>query len=139
MIRLVITAVHPFAQAHKTAAFAHKKLAGLFLDKALKLIALIAELGLRNHVSAELRAEDIVVIQICSQYAYNLLYVRGVFKPAVTDILRVPKIFTGIAVPLGFGLSTIYSIYFFLTDRLHIIKKKENDAPDEYQVEGGNF
>ena len=51
----------------------------------------------------------------------------------------MPKIFTGIAVPLGFGLSTIYSIYFFLTDRLHIIKKKENDDPDEYQVEGGNF
>lgn len=139
MIRLVITAVHPFAQTHKTAAFAHKKLAGLFLNKALKLIALIAELGFRDHVPAKLRAENIVVIQIRSQYAYNLLYVRGVFKPAVTDILRVPKIFTGIAVPLGFGLSTIYSIYFFLTDRLHIIKKKENDAPDEYQVEGGNF
>ena len=64
MIRLVIAAVHPFAQTHKTAAFAHKKLACLFLDKALKLIALVAELGLRDHVPAELRAEDIVVIQI---------------------------------------------------------------------------
>ena len=70
MIRLVITAVHPFAQAHKTAAFAHKKLAGLFLDKALKLIALIAELGLRNHVSAELRADNIVVIQIGPETCY---------------------------------------------------------------------
>ena len=67
------------------------------------------------------------------------MYKRQVYKPAVTDILRVPKIFTGIAVPIGFGLSTIYSIYFMLTDRLHIIKKKENDDPDEYQVEGGNF
>ena len=64
MIRLVITAVHPFAQTHKTAAFAHKKLAGLFLDKALNLIALIAELGFRDHVPTELCAEDIVVIQI---------------------------------------------------------------------------
>lgn len=64
MIRLVITAVHPFAQAHKTAAFAHKKLAGLFLDKAAELLTLIAELGFRDHVPAKLRAEDIVVIQI---------------------------------------------------------------------------
>ncbi len=75
----------------------------------------------------------IMLTVICSQYAYNLLYVRGVFKPAVTDILRVPKIFTGIAVPL---CPTIYSIYFFLTDRLHIIKKKKTTTPTNIQVEG---
>ena len=67
MIRLVITAVHPFAQAHKTAAFAHKKLAGLFLNKATEFIALIAEFGLWDHVPTELCAEDIVVIQISSE------------------------------------------------------------------------
>lgn len=80
----------------------------------------------------------IMLTVICSEYAYNLLFVRGVWKPAVTDILRIPKIFTGIAVPLGFGLSTIYSIYFMLTDRLHIIKKKEK-LETGHQVEGGNF
>ena len=32
MIRLVITAVHPFAQAHKTAAFAHKKSLPVFFS-----------------------------------------------------------------------------------------------------------
>ncbi len=80
----------------------------------------------------------IMLTIICSEYAYNLLFVRGVWKPAVTDILRIPKIYTGIAVPLGFGLSTIYSIYFMLTDRLHIIKKKET-LETGHQVEGGNF
>lgn len=80
----------------------------------------------------------IMLTIICSEYAYNLLFVRGVWKPAVTDILRIPKIYTGIAVPLGFGLSTIYSIYFMLTDRLHIIKKKE-PLETGHQVEGGNF
>lgn len=67
MIRLVITAVHPFAQTHKTAAFAHKKLACLLLNKATEFIALIAEFGLRDHVPTELCAEDIVVIQIRSE------------------------------------------------------------------------
>ncbi len=81
----------------------------------------------------------IMLTVICSQYAYNLLFVRGVWKPSVTDILRIPKIYTGIAVPLGFGLSTIYSIYFMLTERLHIIKKKETADAVGHQVEGGNF
>ena len=67
MIRLVITAVHPFAQTHKTAAFAHKKLACLLLNKATEFIALIAEFGLWDHVPTELCAEDIVVIQISSE------------------------------------------------------------------------
>ena len=43
----------------------------------------------------------------------------------MTDLLRVPKWWTGIAVPIGFGLSTLYQVYFLLKDRLHIIKDKE--------------
>ena len=120
-------------------AYAYRKHAHLGVDIVVNLLHGKTKKTLMFIVSIVELAILIMLTVICSQYAYNLLYVRGVFKPAVTDILRVPKIFTGIAVPLGFGLSTIYSIYFFLTDRLHIIKKKENDDPDEYQVEGGNF
>lgn len=76
---------------------------------------------------------------ISAQYVYNLIYVRGVFKPTVTDVLRIPKAFTGVAVPLGFGLSTVYSVYFMLTERFHIIKKKQSDEDGGYQVEGGNY
>ena len=82
----------------------------------------------------------VMLTVISAQYVYNLIYVRGVYKPYVSDILRFPKWWIGIAVPIGFGLSTIYSIYFLLTDRLHIIKRKPKPEDEAgYQVEGGNF
>lgn len=82
----------------------------------------------------------VMVTIISTQYVYHLIYVRGHFKPAVTDVLRIPKAYTGIAVPIGFALSTIYSIYFILSDKLHIIKKKElPEDSNAHKVEGGNF
>ena len=81
----------------------------------------------------------IMVTIISAQYVYHLLYVRGNFKPTVTDVLRIPKAYTGIAVPIGFGLSTIYSVYFILSEKLHIIKKKNVEDDGSYKVEGGNF
>ncbi len=95
----------------------------------------------------------IMLTVISAQYVYNLLFVRGVYKPYVTDMLRIPKFYTGVAVPTGFCLSTIYSVYFLLTDRFHIIKKKPGAASgngedangdgivdfSEHKVEGGNF
>ena len=77
----------------------------------------------------------IMLTVISAQYAYNLVFSRGVLKIALTDMLRVPKVYTGVAVPIGFGLSTIYSVYFLLTDRLHIIKKKP--AAGQGEEEGG--
>ena len=78
----------------------------------------------------------IMLTVISAQYAYNLVFSKGVLKIALTDMLRVPKVYTGIAVPIGFGLSTIYSVYFLLTDRFHIIKKKQPAA--EAAEEGGH-
>ncbi len=120
-------------------AYAYRKHAHLGVDIVVNLLHGKTKSVLMFVVSIIELAILIMLTVICSQYAYNLLFVRGVFKPAVTDILRVPKIFTGIAVPIGFGLSTIYSIYFMLTERLHIIKPKESDDPIGHQVEGGNF
>ena len=54
----------------------------------------------------------------------------------LTDTLRIPKWYTGIAVPLGFGLSLIYQIYFFLRDQLHLFKAPV-DAGEEQ--EGGAY
>ena len=48
----------------------------------------------------------------------------------LTELLRLPKWWTGIAVPIGFGLSTLYSIYFICRDVFHIGAKKS--------TEGGN-
>ena len=55
----------------------------------------------------------IMLTIISSQYVYHLIFSRsGKLKIAMTDLLRVPKWWTGIAVPIGFGLSVIYSVYF---------------------------
>ena len=54
---------------------------------------------------------------ISAQYVYHLIFSRtGAFKPALTDMLRIPKWYTGIAVPIGFGLSTYHSIVFLIRD-----------------------
>lgn len=119
-------------------AYAYRKHAHLGVDIIVNLVHGRAKEILMFIVSVVELMILIMLTVICSEYAYNLLFVRGVWKPAVTDILRIPKFFTGIAVPLGFGLSTIYSIYFMLTDRLHLIKKKET-VETGHQVEGGNF
>ncbi len=119
-------------------AYAYRKHAHLGVDIIVNLVHGRAKEILVFIVSVVELMILIMLTVICSEYAYNLLFVRGAWKPAVTDILRIPKFFTGIAVPLGFGLSTIYSIYFMLTDRLHLIKKKET-VETGHQVEGGNF
>lgn len=57
----------------------------------------------------------IMLTIISSQYVYHLIFSRsGKLKIALTDLLRVPKWWTGIAVPIGFGLSVIYSVYFMV-------------------------
>lgn len=83
----------------------------------------------------------IMLTVISAQYVYHLLYSRaGVYKPALSDVLRMPKWWSGIAVPIGFGSSTIFSIYFLLTERFHVIKKKiKIDDIVEHEVEEGNF
>lgn len=78
----------------------------------------------------------IMLTVVSSQYVYHLLYLRGAVKIAVTDVLRVPKVYTGIAVPIGFGVSTIYSVYFLLTEKMHLIKRK--NAGVEPAANGGN-
>lgn len=42
----------------------------------------------------------------------------------LTNTLRVPNWYISIAVPLGFGLSLIFSVYFLFTDTLKIFKRK---------------
>ena len=63
----------------------------------------------------------------------------GQIKYTYTDTLRIPKWYTGVAVPLGFGLSLIYAIYFFLRDRLHLIKAKGTEEPAETEQGGGAY
>ncbi len=117
-------------------AYAYRKHAHLGVDIIVNLFKGRSKERLITIVSIIELAVLIMLTVISIQYVYNLIYVRGVYKPALTDTLRWPKWWTGIAVPIGFGLSTIYSIYFLLTDHLHIIKKKK-PATEENNEEGG--
>ena len=90
---------------------------------------------------------------ISAQYVCNLIWKRGIIfgtvdgvwqyvgkiKLTMTDTLRIPKWYTGIAVPLGFGLSFIYAVYFFLRDRLHLIKVKPQEPAETETEQGGAY
>ena len=121
-------------------AYAYRKHADLGVDIVVNLMHGKTKAMVQDIISILELLVLVMLTVISAQYVYNLIYVRGVYKPYVSDILRFPKWWIGIAVPIGFGLSTIYSVYFLLTDRLHIIKRKPKPEEDSgYQVEGGNF
>ena len=136
-------------------AYAYRKHAHLGVDIVINHLRGKTKVVVADIMSVLELLVLIMLTVISAQYVFNLLYVRGVYKPYVTDMLRIPKFYTGIAVPIGFFLSTIYSVYFLLTDRFHIIKKKLPESAEksededvngdgivdfsEHNVEGGNF
>ncbi len=68
----------------------------------------------------------IMLTVISAQFCYHLVFNRkGELFVVTTEMLRIPKVYTAIAVPLGFGLSTLHSIRFMLV-RFGIIKKSED-------------
>lgn len=121
-------------------AYAYRKHAHLGVDIVVNLMHGKTKAVVRDVIAVVELLVLIMLTVISAQYVKNIIWVRGVFKPQLTDMLRMPKWYSGIAVPIGFGLSTIYSVYFLLTDKLHLIKKKiVVEDISEYQVEGGNF
>lgn len=74
----------------------------------------------------------VMLTVISAQYVYHLLYSRsGAFKPVLTDMLRIPKWWTGIAVPIGFGISTYHSVIFLVRDKLQLFKRKSKEGGEE--------
>ena len=120
-------------------AYAHRKHSHLGVDIVVNLIHGKS----RTVIEFVMSFLEILVLAlltyISSQYVYNLIYSRGVLKLTLTDTLRIPKWYTGIAVPLGFGLSLIYQIFFFRRDQLHLFKKAEEPAEAAEQEEGGAY
>ena len=75
--------------------------------------------GVRRVVSSIMAVIELLILimltVISAQYCYHLMFSRsGAFKLVVTDYLRIPKVYTGIAVPLGFGLSLFHSVKFMI-------------------------
>lgn len=134
-------------------AYAHRKHAHLGVDIVVNLI----HGKTRKTIEFVMDIIQILILilltYISAQYVCNLIWKRGIIfqqvdgvlkyvgqiKYTYTDTLRIPKWYTGVAVPLGFGLSLIYAIYFFLRDRLHLIKAKDTEEPAETEQGGGAY
>lgn len=132
-------------------AYAHRKHAHLGVDIVVNLVHGRSRKVIEFIVSLLEIAILFLLTYISAQYVLNLIFKRGIMfkiadgaftwgtiKLTKTDTLRIPKWYTGIAVPLGFGLSFIYSIFFFLRDKLHLIKSKEPAEQDQIE-EGGAY
>ena len=132
-------------------AYAHRKHAHLGVDIVVNLIHgrardiiefvmdILQILILLTYISAQYVCALIWKRGIVFQWVDGALKYVGQIKYTYTDTLRIPKWYTGIAVPLGFGLSLIYAIYFFLRDRLHLIKAKPQEESEKIIEEGGAY
>ena len=134
-------------------AYAHRRHAHLGVDIVMNLIHGNA----RQVIEFVMDIIQILILAlltyISAQYVCNLIWKRGIIfgtvdgvwqyvgkiKLTMTDTLRIPKWYTGIAVPLGFGLSFIYAVYFFLRDRLHLIKAKPQEPAEAETEQGGAY
>ena len=132
-------------------AYAHRRHAHLGVDIVVNLVHGKARTVIEFIVSLLEILILVLLTYISGQYVLNLIFKRGIMfkfakgaftwgtvKLTKTDTLLIPKWYTGIAVPLGFGLSLIYSIFFFLRDKLHIIKTKA-PAEESEEQEGGAY
>jgi TRAP-type C4-dicarboxylate transport system permease small subunit len=108
-------------------AYAYRKHSHLGVDILVNLMPP----KLKAVVKSVMSVVELLVLSmltwISSEYVYHLIYNRaGKLKIVMTDMLRIPKWWTAIAVPIGFGLSVIYSVYFMVKAvRAYMAKKKE--------------
>jgi TRAP-type C4-dicarboxylate transport system permease small subunit len=132
-------------------AYAHRRHAHLGVDIVVNLIHGKSKDVIALVVSILEMAILLLLTYISAQYVLNLIFKRGIIfqikdgvfawgkvKLTYTDTLRIPKWYTGVAVPLGFGLSFIYSVVDFLRYNLHILKPKASDKTAVAE-EGGAY
>lgn len=117
-------------------AYAHRKHSHLGVDIVVNLFKGKPKVTVQRVIAIIEIVILIMLTVISAQYVYNIIFSRsGAFKPQLTDVLRVPMWYTGIAVPIGFGLSVLYAVRDILVD-FGILKKSEED--DLYAGKGEN-
>ena len=132
-------------------AYAHRRHAHLGVDIVVNLVKGRSRQVIEFIVAVLEIAILLLLTYISAQYVLNLIFKRGIIfqikngvfewgkiKLTYTDTLRIPKWYTGVAVPLGFGLSLIYAIVDFLRYNLHILKPKASDETAAAE-EGGAY
>ena len=108
-------------------AYAYRKHSHLGVDILVNLMPPKMKAVVKSVMSVVELLVLTMLTWISSEYVYHLIYNRaGKLKIVMTDMLRIPKWWTAIAVPVGFGLSVIYSVYFMAKAvRAYMAKKKE--------------
>ena len=108
-------------------AYAYRKHSHLGVDILVNLMPPKMKAVVKSVMSVVELLVLTMLTWISSQYVYHLIYNRaGKLKIVMTDMLRIPKWWTAIAVPIGFGLSVLYSVYFIVKAvRAYMAKKKE--------------
>ena len=132
-------------------AYAHRRHAHLGVDIVVNLVKGRSRQVIEFIVAVLEIAILLLLTYISAQYVLNLIFKRGIIfqikdgvfawgkiKLTYTDSLRIPKWYTGVAVPLGFGRSLIYAIVDFLRYNLHILKPKASDKTAVAE-EGGAY
>ncbi len=120
------------AYAHRTKSHMSVDiLVKMFPEKLQKTISLLIQI-----------LELLILIMltvISAQFCYHLVYNRqGKLFIVETEMLRIPKVYTAAAVPLGFGLSTYHAAKFLL-QRLGILKVKENNEEGGEKLDTGVY
>ncbi len=100
-------------------AYAHRKHSHLGVDILVNLLPGKSKKIVADIVFLIELAILIMLTIISAQYVYHLIFnAAGKYKPVVSDVLRMPKWYTAIAVPIGFGLSVIFSLVDLFKNRL---------------------
>jgi len=102
-------------------AYAYRIHAHLGVDVLVKLLPEKAKKGVGLVIDIIEIAVLAMLFWVSAQYVMNS-WTR------VTDVLMMPRWYFSIAVPIGFGLSLIYAVVFFVQDLLG--KRKEEESND---------
>ena len=102
-------------------AYAYRIKAHLGVDILVKMLPEKAKKGTQFVISLIEIAVLAMLTYVAAQYVMNSWH-------RVTDVLMMPRWYFAIAVPLGFGWSLLYAIYYFIQDLRG--KGKEEEAHD---------
>lgn len=102
-------------------AYAYRIHAHLGVDILVKLLPEKAKKGTKFIIGIIEIAVLAMLFYVSAQYVMNSWH-------RVTDVLMMPRWYFSIAVPIGFGWSLLYAIYFFIQDLRG--KGKEDESHD---------
>ena len=102
-------------------AYAYRIHAHLGVDILVKLMPEKAKKSIQFVMSVVEIAVLAMLTYVAAQYVMNSWH-------RVTDVLMMPRWYFSIAVPIGFGWSLLYAIYYFILDLTG--KGKEEEAHD---------